>query len=75
MRQGFRPRQSRSKMKQETNLIGSIIKVIGSQNKTQIGITGKVVDETKNSIVVYDGKNKKRLLRNEIKIIKYGDKK
>jgi len=62
-------------MKQETNLIGSIIKVIGSQNKTQIGITGKVVDETKNSIVVYDGKNKKRLLRNEIKIIKYGDKK
>jgi RNase P/RNase MRP subunit p29 len=53
-------------MKQEINLIGLTVSIIDSINKDCIGITGKIVDETKSTIIVFDGKNKKRLLKNVI---------
>ena len=48
-------------------LIGSEIEVVSSKNKTLIGLKGKVIDETKNTITI---KNKgiKKLLKSHITI-------
>lgn len=56
-------------------LIGKKIEVIDSKNKSLIGIIGEVVDETKNLIILYNGK---KLLKGivDIKIIEnFDDKK
>lgn len=37
-------------------IIGLNILVIESSDKKKIGIKGKVIDETKNTIILYDGK-------------------
>ena len=37
-------------------LIGSYVKVVDSKNKTLVGLEGKVIDETKNTITLEDGK-------------------
>lgn len=37
-------------------LIGSKIEIIGSKNKTLEGVKGKIVDETKNTITLDNGK-------------------
>lgn len=39
-------------------LIGLKVRVAGSSNKTNVGLTGKVVDETRNTLVIekLDGK-------------------
>ncbi len=37
-------------------LIGSYVKVVDSKNKTLVGLEGKVIDETKNTITFEDGK-------------------
>lgn len=47
-------------------LIGREILVIDSKNKINIGIKGKIVDETKNSIIVMQERKKLRLLKNNI---------
>jgi len=44
--------------------IGSEIEVIKSKNKDMEGIKGKVIDETKNSLIIVNGQNQeKRLLK------------
>lgn len=50
-------------------LIGREIKIIGAKNKHNIGIEGKVVDETKNMIVVLSDGKEKQLLKNNITIL------
>ncbi|MBW2966038.1 ribonuclease P protein subunit [Candidatus Woesearchaeota archaeon] len=47
-------------------LIGLKIKVIDSKNKANIGIEGKIIDETKNTIVIGRNGEKKRLFKNNI---------
>lgn len=37
-------------------LIGSNIEVVSSTNKTLIGLKGKIIDETKNTITLDNGK-------------------
>jgi len=37
-------------------LIGVIAEIIGSKNKTLIGVKGKIVEETKNTITFDNGK-------------------
>ncbi len=55
----------------EIELIGSIIEVLDSKNKYLIGIKGKVIDETRNIIIVQSEKNQiKKLIRNQVKIKK-----
>ena len=55
----------------EIELIGSIIEVLNSKNKYLIGIKGKVIDETRNIIIIRDEKNQvKKLIRNQVKIKK-----
>jgi len=51
-------------MNQREELIGKEIKVVNSRNKSLLGITGKVTDETRETIVVETTKGKKRLLKN-----------
>ena len=46
--------------------IGSKIKIIDSKNKSNIGITGKVINETKNTLVIKTKENKKTLMKNNI---------
>ena len=55
----------------EIELIGSIIEVIESKNKYLIGIKGKVIDETRNMIIIQDQNNEiKKLIRSLVKIKK-----
>lgn len=51
-------------------LIGSNALVVDSKNKSNIGIEGKIIDETKNTIVIRENKSnkKKKLFKENIKI-------
>ena len=46
-------------------LIGSYAEIVDSTNKSNIGIKGKITDETKYTIII----NKKRLFKNNITLI------
>ena len=47
-------------------LIGLKTEIIDSKNKDNIGIKGKIIDETKNTIVIEQKKATKRLFKNNI---------
>lgn len=53
-------------------LIGLQTKIIGSRNQFDVGIEGKIVDETRFTIVIQTVKETKRFLKENI-IIKIGD--
>lgn len=46
-------------------IIGLQAEVINSKNKSNIGIKGKIIDETKETIIIKD-KKQKRLFKNNI---------
>ena len=46
-------------------LIGSQLEVVDSKNKSLIGIKGKIIDETKNMLILENGK---KLIKTQIKI-------
>ena len=50
-------------------LIGSGLEVIDSKNKSLIGIKGKVIDETRNTITIEVGKSVKKLIKSEVKLL------
>lgn len=55
-------------------LIGLESEVIGSKNKSNLGIKGKIVDETKNTISIEQKNKIKKLLKSNIILkIKIGD--
>ncbi len=47
-------------------LIGLKTKIVDSKNKANIGIQGKIIDETKNTIMIQNKGEKKRLFKNNI---------
>lgn len=47
-------------------LIGSEVKIIASKNPSLVGISGKIVDETRSTIKIECGKKIKTLLKNSI---------
>ncbi len=47
------------------NLIGKNIKVIDCPNKTIIGMQGKIIDETKNTIVVKTNDGEKTIIKDK----------
>lgn len=49
-------------------LIGSEIKVIDSKNMANIGIEGRIIDETKNMLMVDTEKGVKKLIKEDIMI-------
>lgn len=51
-------------------LVGAVIKVSDSSNKMDIGLEGNVIDETKNMITVKTKKGIKKLIKENIIIIK-----
>ena len=50
----------------EIELIGSVIEVIKSRNPALIGIKGKVIDETKNILMLETQKGIKKLIKSQI---------
>jgi len=48
-------------------LIGSAVKVIDAKNKSLKGIEGKVIDETKNLLIIETRKGIKKLIKDQIK--------
>lgn len=51
--------------------IGLYIEVMDSKNKGQIGLRGKIVDETKNIITIKTNKGEKKLIKSNIKLKLY----
>jgi len=51
----------------KVGLIGTIVKVVQSKNQSLIGIHGKVIDETKNTITLQNGK-KIKLIKSHVKL-------
>lgn len=49
-------------------LIGEEIEVIHSQNRSMLGMKGRIVDETKTTLVLESAKARKTLLKNSITI-------
>ena len=47
-------------------LIGLNTNVVESKNKANIGISGKIIDETKNTIIIESKGRKKSLFKNNI---------
>ena len=56
-------------------LIGLKTKIVDSKNKANIGIQGKIIDETKYTIIIESEGNQKRLFKNNITIDVDVDKK
>ncbi len=51
------------------NLIGLKVKVIDADNKSQISIEGKIIDETRNTIKVQTTTEIKQLMKNNITLM------
>jgi len=49
-------------------IIGSNIKIIDSKNKTLIGLKGKIIDQTKNTIKLETKKGMKKIILSHIKL-------
>jgi len=47
-------------------LIGATVKIIEATNKHDIGINGKVIDETQNTITILAKNGRKRLFKHNI---------
>lgn len=47
------------KISWKNELIGSIVEILSSKNKTLVGIKGKVIEETKNTLTIKGEKVKK----------------
>lgn len=50
-------------------LIGEDIEIIDAKNKANIGITGKIINETKNTIEVKTSDSRKKLIKKNITIL------
>tara|TARA_Y100000310_G_scaffold244040_1_gene248715 strand:- start:1281 stop:1547 length:267 start_codon:yes stop_codon:yes gene_type:complete len=44
-------------------LIGLVVEVVGAKNPCQVGIKGKVVDETRHTLLVATSNGEKRLMK------------
>ena len=49
-------------------LIGLEIEVVEANNKTLVGLKGKVVDETRNTLIIKSQKGEKKILKKNLKI-------
>ena len=59
-------RMTKELMKKE--LIGQGVNIIDSRNKSNIGIKGKIIDETKNCIIMKTDKGEKKMIKDNIRI-------
>ncbi len=56
-------------------LIGLKIEIIDSKNKSLIGLKGKIIDETKNIILIKQDNKIKRIIKNQVTMKIYLDNK
>ena len=49
-------------------MIGSKIKIIESKNKTLIGLKGKIIDQTKNTIKLETKEGTKKIILSHVKL-------
>ena len=49
-------------------LVGEEVEVVEAKNESCVGIKGKIVDETKSTLVLQQGNKQKTLLKNQITI-------
>ena len=49
-------------------MIGSNIEIIESKNKTLVGLKGKVIDQTKNTITLETNNSIKKIILSHVKI-------
>jgi RNase P/RNase MRP subunit p29 len=63
-------KNKKEKMKNVEILIGRKIKIVESPNKEIIGISGEVIDETKNMLIIKINKGIKKIIKKQIKIEK-----
>ena len=47
-------------------LIGSLVEIIGSKNETLIGFKGKIIDETKNTLIIKQGNKIKKIMKSHV---------
>ncbi|MCD6563600.1 MAG: ribonuclease P protein component 1 [Thermoproteales archaeon] len=52
-------------------LIGLRVEIIDSSNKSQIGISGRVIDETANMLVIESDKGRKMVSKKDVVIVFY----
>lgn len=50
----------------KTEIIGREIKIINSKNETLIGIKGKIINETKNTLTIKTDEKTKKLIKEQI---------
>ena len=50
------------------NIIGKNIEILHSSNKSLINKKGKIIDETKNLLIIQQGKSLKKLIKSQIRI-------
>ena len=50
----------------KSELIGREVRVINSRNEALIGIQGRVIDETRNTLVIETSNGVKKVLKNEV---------
>ena len=56
-------------------LIGTEVEIISSKNKTLVGLKGKIVDETRNTLHIESEDKVKKVLKEQVKLrIKINDK-
>lgn len=48
--------------------VGDTIRVINSANKSEIGLSGKIIDETKNMLIIKTRKGIKKIIKNNVTI-------
>ena len=51
------------------NLIGELVLITHSKNKTLIGVKGRVVDETKNTFTIEVKDSNKKVLKKEVRFM------
>jgi len=57
------------KKTERTAIIGKLIRVEDAANKTIIGINGKIIDETKNTITIQTTKGIKKIIKDQTTIM------
>ncbi len=56
-------------------LIGKNMEIVESKNKSLLGLKGKIIDETKNALIIMSNGKRKMVLKSHIKmIVKWQDK-
>jgi len=56
------------KIKAEGKMIGRKIIVSEAKNKSLIGITGRVIDETRNLFIIETDKGEKKLIKGQVEL-------